>query len=95
MVGSAASDCGYLGSKGLVFKALRLVYHSTLGLRVIKQKKKSSGSRTRPSIYLYLSFYLSIYPSMYLSIYLSMHLRMHGYEAATVDSLKPLMYIHI
>jgi len=26
---------------GLVFKAHRLVYHSTLGLRVIKKKKKS------------------------------------------------------
>jgi len=25
---------------GLVFKAHRLVYHSTLGLRVIKKKKK-------------------------------------------------------
>ena len=25
---------------GLVFKASRLVYHSTLGLRVIKKKKK-------------------------------------------------------
>jgi len=26
---------------GLVFKAHRLVYHSTLGLRVIKKKKKT------------------------------------------------------
>ena len=29
---------------GLVFKAHRLVYHSTLGLRVIKKKKKVEGS---------------------------------------------------
>ena len=28
---------------GLVFKAHRLVYHPTLGLRVIKQKKKKGG----------------------------------------------------
>jgi len=28
---------------GLVFKAHRLVYHSTLGLRVIKKKKKKKG----------------------------------------------------
>ena len=28
------------GLEGLVFKAHRLVYHSTLGLRVIKEKKK-------------------------------------------------------
>ena len=27
---------------GLVFKAQRLLYHSTLGLRVIKKKKKVS-----------------------------------------------------
>jgi len=26
---------------GLVFKALRLLYHSTLGLRVIKKKKEN------------------------------------------------------
>jgi len=29
---------------GLVFKAHRLVYHSTLGLRVIKKKKKKKTS---------------------------------------------------
>jgi len=28
---------------GLVFKAHRLVYHSTLGWRVIKQKKKKKN----------------------------------------------------
>ena len=28
---------------GLVFKAQRLLYHSTLGLRVIKKKKKRVG----------------------------------------------------
>ena len=28
---------------GLVFKADRLLYHSTLGLRVIKKKKKHTG----------------------------------------------------
>ena len=30
---------------GLVFKAHRLVYHSTLGWRIIKKKKKKSGVR--------------------------------------------------
>ena len=30
---------------GLVFKAHRLVYHSTKGLRVIKQKRRSSYAR--------------------------------------------------
>ena len=30
-----------VGFGGLVFKAHRLVYHSTLGLRVIKMKKKN------------------------------------------------------
>jgi len=29
---------------GLVFKAHRLVYHSTLGLRVTKKKKKKEGT---------------------------------------------------
>ena len=29
---------------GLVFKARRLLYHSTLGLRVIKKKRRESGS---------------------------------------------------
>ena len=29
---------------GLVFKAHKLVYHSTLGLRVIKKKKDSAAS---------------------------------------------------
>ena len=33
---------------GLVFKAQRLVYHSTLGLRVIKQRKK--GPQVRVSL---------------------------------------------
>ena len=28
---------------GLVFKAYRRVYHSTLGLRVVKKKKKKHG----------------------------------------------------
>jgi len=33
---------------GLVFKALRLLYHSTLGLRVIKKKKREvQGARIR------------------------------------------------
>ena len=31
---------------GLVFKARRLVYHSTLGLRVIKKKKRGTSART-------------------------------------------------
>ena len=33
---------------GLVFKAHRLVYHSTLGLRVIKKKKKSAPEGRAP-----------------------------------------------
>ena len=36
---------------GLVFKAHRLVYHSTLGLRVIKKKKEEPGRpRFEPTI---------------------------------------------
>jgi len=31
--------------EGLVFKAHRLVFHSTLGLRVIKKKKRSEAAR--------------------------------------------------
>jgi len=38
----AASKKSSLFRGGLVFKAHRLLYHSTLGLRVIKKKKKSS-----------------------------------------------------
>jgi len=33
---------------GLVFKAYRLVYHSTLGLRVIKKKKKHGVQEFQP-----------------------------------------------
>ena len=33
---------------GLVFKVHRLVYHSTLGLRVIKKKKKKKTAETTP-----------------------------------------------
>ena len=32
---------------GLVFKAHRLLYHSTLGLRLIKKKKKTTGTSAR------------------------------------------------
>ena len=32
---------------GLIFKAHRLVYHSTLGLRVIKKKKKKKRARRK------------------------------------------------
>ena len=32
---------------GLVFKAHRLVYHSTLGLRVIKKKRERERARER------------------------------------------------
>jgi len=34
---------------GLVFKAHRLLYHSTLGLRVIKKKKKECVRGSTPS----------------------------------------------
>jgi len=34
---------GWVRFGGLVFKAYRLVYHSTLGLRVIKKKKGGSA----------------------------------------------------
>jgi len=39
---------------GLVFKADRLVYHSTLGLRVItkKKKKKERAARTTPDCWM-------------------------------------------
>ena len=33
---------------GLVFKAHRRLYHSTLGLRVIKKKKKMTWRKTFP-----------------------------------------------
>jgi len=36
---------------GLVFKAHRLVYHSTLGLRVIKKKKKTPCGAHQPSVF--------------------------------------------
>jgi len=36
---------------GLVVKAHRLVYHSTLGLRVIKKKKKTPSLESRPEAY--------------------------------------------
>ena len=35
---------------GLVFKAHRLVYHSTLGLRVIKKKKKKKKTGFEPRL---------------------------------------------
>ena len=35
---------------GLVSKAHRLVYHSTLGLRVIKQKKKNFRPDSEPEL---------------------------------------------
>ena len=43
---------GGLGSRvwGLVFNAHRLVYHSTLGLRVIKKKKDSTPEDRKWSI---------------------------------------------
>ena len=34
---------------GVVFEAHRLVYHSTLGLRVIKKKKKKASSKHHSS----------------------------------------------
>jgi len=34
---------GFSTKGGLVFKAHRLLYHSTLGLRVIKKKKEGSN----------------------------------------------------
>ena len=33
---------------GLVFKAHRLLYHSTLGLRVIKKRRRHAGCRFTP-----------------------------------------------
>ena len=38
--------CRFRG--GLAFKAHRLLYHSTLGLRVIKKKKKLEARRHSP-----------------------------------------------
>ena len=35
---------------GLVFKARRLLHHSTLGLKVIKKKKKKQRMRSRPTV---------------------------------------------
>ena len=39
---------------GLVFKAHRLLYHSTLGLRVIKKNKVGGGRRAFPSMEAYI-----------------------------------------
>ena len=36
---------------GIVFQAHRLVYHSTLGLRVIKKKKRTCSNSTRLPLY--------------------------------------------
>ena len=50
------SSCGWLVERcrnvqrfrsGLVFKAHRIVYHSTLGLRVIRKKKKNTAGAGR------------------------------------------------
>ena len=41
MISASGGRCGSrTRERGLVFKAHRLVYHSTLGLSVIKKKKK-------------------------------------------------------
>ena len=43
------TECGArrkVGGRAGVFKALRLLYHSTLGLRVIKKKKGRAGALT-------------------------------------------------
>jgi len=46
--GRARSRTGRCSTRGaLVFNAHRLVYHSTLGLRVIKKKKKHASSPPR------------------------------------------------
>ena len=34
----------------LVFKAHRLLYHSTLGLRVIKKRRRMAGGQTRSDV---------------------------------------------
>jgi len=42
------AECGCVGKRfrgGLVVKAHRLVYHSNLGLRVIKKKKKKKKKK--------------------------------------------------
>jgi len=79
---------------GLVIQAHRLLYHSTLGLRVIKKKMedRQAGQRwflvclalslapsTPPSIYTYLSIYLSIYLSTYLSISMNVYIYIYIY----------------
>ena len=45
---TAPADLNYTRWYGLVFKAHRLVYHSTLGLRVIKKKKKNGHLSPTP-----------------------------------------------
>ena len=42
---------------GLVFKAHRLFYHSTLGLRVIKKKKVEEDERAAPTFVSGYSFF--------------------------------------
>ena len=45
LLGCCVVWCGF--RRGLVFQALRLLHHSTLGSRVIKKKKKGQGTDVR------------------------------------------------
>ena len=57
---------------GLVFQAHSLWYHSTLGLRVIKEEKKVLHAELSPSLCLSLSLFFSISLSRSLSLSLSL-----------------------
>ena len=48
VLGVCSVRCRVQGLRdGLVFEAHRLLYHSTLGLRVIKKQKKGAGCRVQ------------------------------------------------
>ena len=76
---------------GLVFKAHRLLYHSTPGSRVIKKKKKDRVAHfvhdhllgvefmVQGEIYIAISMSISIYISIYLPVYLPVYIYLSVY----------------
>ena len=52
LLGTASNFCEYEKQfrRGIVFEAHRLVYHSTLGLRVMKKKRRSSSPKFEPPL---------------------------------------------
>jgi len=55
---------------GLVFKAHRLLYHSTLGLRVLKKKKKKKKKRIAPAcLRARFRYHFLVPPSLFWFLY--------------------------